>query len=157
MDMRMPGMSGGEVAQKVWQTHGREALKIVAVSASVLDHERQAYRDQGFDEFLDKLVRAGQLFGCLARLLGVEYEFEDGSPASQPPRDFADVKLPGELHQRLRQAAHTANITRLMKGLDELEGLGDDERQLAGHLRELGLSFAMGQVEEVLRGLGERP
>ena len=46
-------------------------------------------------------------------------------------------------------------MTRLMKGLDELERLGDDERQLSGYLRELGLSFAMGKVEEALRGFGE--
>lgn len=157
MDMRMPGMSGGEVARQVWQTNGREALKIVAVSASVLDHERQVYRHQGFDEFLDKPVRAGQLFGCLARLLGVEYEFEDVAPAPRPSVDFAGLKLPGELNERLRQAAAAANMTRLMKGLEDLERLGDDERRLAGHLRELGLSFAMEKVQDALRGIGDRP
>ncbi len=74
-DIRMPNMDGMEMSRQLWQQWGREATKVVAISASVLEHERQTYLDFGFDAFLEKPFRAEKLYACLAELLGVEYDY----------------------------------------------------------------------------------
>ena len=76
MDIRMPEMDGMEATRQLRQHHETTALKIVAVSASTFEHERQEYLAAGFDAFIGKPVRAAQLYGCLADLLGVEFEFD---------------------------------------------------------------------------------
>jgi signal transduction histidine kinase/ligand-binding sensor domain-containing protein/CheY-like chemotaxis protein len=157
-DMRMPSMSGGELVEQIWTAHGRNALKVVAVSASTLDHERQKYLDQGFDAFLDKPVRAELLFGCLARLLNVHYEYGEAAPVEERAEtDFNGATLPSELLARLRDAVATANMTRLMQGLDEVEALGAKEQTLAAHLRALGQNFALAKVAQILAQIGESP
>jgi CheY-like chemotaxis protein len=50
LDIRMPGMDGGETQRRLVAEHGRD-LTIIAVTASVFDHQRQAYRDAGFTGF----------------------------------------------------------------------------------------------------------
>ena len=57
----MPGMDGMEAAQTIWAEWGRQEVAIVAVSASVLAHQRQRYTDVGFDYVLDKPVERDRL------------------------------------------------------------------------------------------------
>lgn len=71
MDVRMPGMDGIEAAEKIWADVGREAVKIVAVSASVLSHQRMRYAEAGFDGIVDKPVEPERIVACLQRVLGV--------------------------------------------------------------------------------------
>ena len=51
MDCRMPVMDGPEAMRQLFDQYGREAIKVVAVTASVFEHQRQEYMEMGFDEF----------------------------------------------------------------------------------------------------------
>jgi CheY-like chemotaxis protein len=147
MDMRMPGMSGLEALQALRREHG--PLPVVAVSASVLAHERQGYLQAGFDAFLEKPFRLEALYACLEEVLGVRYEQAEVAEAG-PAEDFTGLRLPSALRQRLRQAAEMHNATEVGKCLDQLQGLGPREGRLAAHLDELALRLDM---EALLREL----
>ena len=60
-------------------------VKVVAVSASTLEHERQHYLAAGFEEFLGKPVRVEELYRCLARVIGVQYEYAPVETQPAPP------------------------------------------------------------------------
>ena len=157
MDIRMPEMDGVEAMQRLLEDPGQDSIKVVAVSASTLEHERQHYLEAGFVEFIGKPVRIGQIYRCLAELLGVEYEYDEETVApEEEPLELEGLVLPTEFHDRLQAAAEVASVTRLRQTLEEVEALGEREYRLAGHLRELAESFDLDGVLKVLGAVGKK-
>ncbi|MBI2503276.1 MAG: response regulator [Candidatus Latescibacteria bacterium] len=158
MDIRMPVMDGMEAMQRLRADGGQQALKIVAVSASTLEHERQHYLEAGFDEFIGKPVRVDQIYRCLAEQLGVEYEYAApvAEPEKEEPLELEGMALPAALHERLRAATEVANVTELRQGLDEVAQLGGEEARLVRHLRQRAENFDMEAILRVLAVVEKR-
>ncbi len=151
MDFRMPRMDGVETRRRLVAEHG--AMVIVAVSASVFEHQRQGYVEAGFDGFIDKPLRAEQVYACLARLLNATFTYESLSVEPEEPTvDPGDLVLPEPLYRSLKEAVEGHSVTELRKCLDELEALDGAERQLAVHLRRLSQQYDM---EAILTTLSE--
>ena len=156
LDIRMPEMDGVEAAQRIWEELGPDAPRVVAISASTLDHERQQYLDAGFDGFIPKPFRAEQVYACLADLLQVEYTYADPvAPLETAAPDPGEVSLPGPLRRRLREAAELYQVTELRQGLEEAEALGPRVRSLVARLRELADAYDMEAVLRLLDGIPE--
>ena len=133
----MPQMDGMEAMKLLLDDPGRDAVKVVAVSASTLEHERQHYLGVGFEEFICKPVRVGEIYACIADLLGVEFQFAgDDVPDSCQPLEAVTLPLPADLRHRLQDAVGVANITELRPMLVELGELGSEHGQLARQLQE---------------------
>ena len=151
MDIRMPEMDGMEAMQRLREEFPRTELKVVAVSASMLAHERQEYLEAGFDGFIGKPIRTEDVYRCLADLLRVEYDYaKTVSTTAAPSLDLEGVCLPQELYERLKAAAEFYSITELRQGLDEVEQLGEEAGRLAAHLRELSQEFDMEKILAIL-------
>jgi ligand-binding sensor domain-containing protein/signal transduction histidine kinase/CheY-like chemotaxis protein len=151
MDIRMPVLGGLEAMRRLQGMEVRGQVKVVAISASVLEHERQEYLRAGFDAFLDKPFRFEQVCACLAQLLEVEYEYGEEKEKQKETVDWSGVEVPGGLHGRLVEAAETFSVTELEEYLKELEGLGEGQRRLAAHLRGLAQQHNMEGVLSALR------
>jgi flagellar motor switch protein FliG len=163
MDIRMPQLDGMEAARQLKADPRTETIKIVAYSASTLEHERQQYLASDFDEFLGKPVRVEQVYRCLASVLGVEFVLDDPEPAAVAEREGLDeepadgevadwtlLTLPAALHGRLTEAAEVANITELRQLLAELAGLSPEAEQLARSLDRHVEAFDMAALQELL-------
>ncbi len=151
MDIQMPEMNGVETRQRLVDEHGPEAMVIVAVTASVFEHQRQSYLEAGFDDFLDKPLRTEQVYACLSKYLGVEYKYaeEEAAPDGTPP-DWRSLTLPSGLYEELISAVERHSITELRKQVDMLEALGAEEQSLAAHLRKLARQYDMDGIKAVL-------
>jgi CheY-like chemotaxis protein len=69
MDVNMPGMDGMEATRRIRALPGREAsTPIVALTADVMTHHQQAYRDAGMNGFVPKPFSPTQLLAEIARL-----------------------------------------------------------------------------------------
>ncbi|MBI1923880.1 response regulator [Candidatus Poribacteria bacterium] len=154
--IRMPLMDGIEAAKRIFAAYGRERLKMVAVSASALQHEHQTYLDAGFDDFVSKPFRFERVCECLATLLGVEYESDE--PEAQQT-EAPNVSLPEELLMQLKTAAEFHRVTKLESLLNEVDALGPAEHQLAERLREMIRNYDIDGVLNALSEIktGERP
>jgi signal transduction histidine kinase/ligand-binding sensor domain-containing protein/CheY-like chemotaxis protein len=152
MDIRMPEMDGPVTLQHIFDKHGKNATKIVAVTASVFDHQRQRYFTMGFDGFIDKPIRAERIYACLAEHLNVTFDFADVSIVQQE-KDWSNLVLPKELYENFQNAIDTHSITDLRQYIGELEQLGDQEKHLANHLRILTQSFDIEEIRTVLEGI----
>lgn len=139
LDIRMPGMDGPEVAEKIWERIGRDALKVVAVSASTLEHEQQEIMGSGFDDFLPKPFRTAQVYECLAKHLNVAFEYRDeGAQAEADVSvDFSTLILPEVLYTKLLEAAELYSVTEMEAYFDTMGELGSEHQKLADHLRVL--------------------
>jgi signal transduction histidine kinase/CheY-like chemotaxis protein len=155
MDMRMPGMDGSEARRRLVAEHGGGAMKVVAVTASVFQHQRQGFLDEGFDGFIDKPLRVEQIFECLAQQLGVGFELAEPEPRAAEPAagGWEDLRLPGPLADQLRAALHIHSISALNRGIEALAALGGPAQVLAARLRELSAQFDLEGVAALLAGV----
>ena len=74
MDVQMPGVDGLEASRRIRQmeaTEGRAPIPIIALTASVLDQDRQAALDSGMNGFASKPLDLNALLWEVARLLGL--------------------------------------------------------------------------------------
>jgi len=153
LDIRMPGLSGQEVARLSRGDPKTSTVKLVAVSASVLAHERDEYLKAGFDAFLAKPFRLEELCDCLHRVAQLEFEYEPESvmpPGQGPVLTPEQLTWPAGLRERLLQASSRHSATQLEHGLGELEQRGDPEWRAAEHLRHLALQGDFDAVSEFL-------
>ena len=147
MDIWMPELDGVGAVRQLRQEHGAD-LKLVAVTASVLSHERQLYLDAGFDEFVAKPVNEEQIYAVMAEWLGVEYEY--GAVAAEEALDLTAVVLPQDLVRRLREAAEWGKVREfeyLLEEVRQVDGLGEP---VAAQLQEMSRGFDMDGVVAVL-------
>jgi len=150
MDIRMPKMDGLEATRQILEENRESPPKIAAVSASALAHEQKRYLESGFDDFIPKPFKAQKVYTCLANLLHIEYVFEttDSTTIS-----FADVVLPKELYERLKEAAEIASVTELTSYLKEIESLGEAGQRLAERMREAIRNYDMETILNILSDL----
>jgi len=153
LDIRMPKMDGTEVAGKILEELGRDALKMVAVSASALVHEQERYFKIGFDAFIAKPFLAEQIYGCLASLLRIEYEYADIDSKDAPPFELPGLKLPEDILRRLKSAAEFYSTTELKSCLNEVARLSEAGLRLAEHLRQYLQNYDMEAILNVLSKL----
>jgi len=145
LDIRMPGMNGDEVLQRLLAEYGEQAPRIISVTASVLDHERKGYLSQGFNDFIDKPLHATQLYACLAEQLGVEFVYDEA--ASEEVGDWHNAQLSPALYAELEDAVNMHSITRLTELLDPIAA---DAPALGAHLRGLAEGYDIQGVKAVL-------
>ena len=138
LDIRMPVLDGLAAVRLIQEHAVWKEVKVVAISASVLEHERQEYLQAGFDDFIDKPFSFERICQCLAQHLGVGFEYgkEEGEVESEAA-DWSEVHLPGGLYAQLLEAAELYSVTELERHFGALEALGGGPQRLAAHLRGL--------------------
>ena len=155
MDIRMPGMSGVTATKQIIKEFGRDHVKIILHSASVLEHEQEKYKQIGCHGFILKPFRKQTVLDRVQQALAIEYEYENTveesiEDQSNAALDFSKFNLPGEIVSRLKESAELCNITQLEKTLAEvcqLEGSGKD---LEPHLKEYVIKYDMDGIMNIL-------
>lgn len=69
LDIQLPDMSGFDVLVRLRAATPGARLPVVAVTASVMDHDRKKILAAGFDAFVSKPVNIGELLATLNALL----------------------------------------------------------------------------------------
>lgn len=148
VDIWMPELDGMQLAQRVHDEFGDDRPRLVAVSASVLPHERQNCLDQGFDYFVAKPVREEDVYESLRRLLNVRLERE--RPAADA--DAGQSRLPARLLASLEEAAEIGDLGALRQELArvaEQDGSGDLASKLEALVRAVDLEAIVALLKDV--------
>src|SRR5262249_3993163 len=69
MDIQLPGMSGIDALKTLRADAGTANIPIVAITASVMQHDRQQIMGAGFDGFIEKPVNLKNLFETVQKAL----------------------------------------------------------------------------------------
>ena len=70
LDLHLPGMDGFQIAERIRMTEGLTEVPIVAITASVLQHDRETAERIGLDGYIEKPLDVGFLCEECERLLG---------------------------------------------------------------------------------------
>jgi CheY-like chemotaxis protein len=145
-------MSGLDTAVRIVQEWDAR-IKLVAMSASALEHERERYLKAGCDDFVAKPFRAERIYRCLRNLLGVEYVLKSKPNDQSAPDlsiDLGQLALCEDLALRLSTAAELHSATVVKSCLQEVEQLGPSGVRLAQHLRQFLASYDMKTIQRIV-------
>ena len=154
MDIRMPEMEGTEAAKRIIDEYGAGKVKLVAISASVLRHEQESYRESGFDAFISKPFRLEEVCEVLGRLLTVAFEYEEASGSDETGQSVCDpatASIPTELLERMKTSAELYRTTELRKEIEALRQAHPDQTASADHLERLNDTGAMEAILDFLK------
>ena len=156
MDMRMPVMRGQEALKLIQQE--LDQIKVVAITASALDRNREHYLDMGFHEYISKPFKVEEIFNCLEKLLDADFVYDDDETfqvksSSVDELDLTQVSIPKDLCKQLMDAAQVNNITLFEKTFNELKQKKGTSQQLIEHLDSLMAKYDMTGIIEVLENL----
>ena len=139
----MPVMDGVEAIRRIRAAAGGEVPKIIAVTASAMDENRQELLAIGADDFISKPFRDADLFEKIHAHAGVEYDYADDATAAtaEEAAELTPESLTGWSHdlvRAMRDAVITADLDGLLATIQE--GEARDPRVARG-LRRLAESF----------------
>jgi PAS domain S-box-containing protein len=139
MDMRMPEMDGLEAIRRIRGLAGGDTVKIIVLSASAFETDRQEAMEAGADAFIVKPFRDSEVFSCIGEMLEIDYLYADiGNTIPAALDNAARLPLPAALIVQLREAVLDGDIGRLLADIDQVEKLAPDA---AAGLRQLASRF----------------
>ncbi len=148
MDLRMPGMDGKEAALEINRLFGADRFKIVAITATALDYEREDNFDKIFDDYICKPFRIERIYQCLENLLDIKTTREnnhrenkiqnlDEIISSPQDIDSSEITIPVQLFFKIKDAIKEKDIAQLEKELTDLCLLGENGKLLNKRLLPL--------------------
>jgi CheY-like chemotaxis protein/anti-sigma regulatory factor (Ser/Thr protein kinase) len=149
MDFRMPVMDGQEAIRRIRAMADGGAPRIIAVTASAMDDNRQELMEVGADDFIGKPFREAELFRKIHAHLGVEYVYAEQLPAEsrEEEAELTPESLAGwprDLIDPMRDAVTSADLDLLLEMIREVEAR---DPRVARGLRRLAEGF---QYQELL-------
>ena len=152
MDFRMPVMDGHEAIRRIRAMPGGDKPKIIAVTASAMDENRQELMGIGADDFISKPFRDAELFQKIHAHVGVQYVYaEDPAAAAQEePADLTPESLAGwpqDLLHSMREAVITADLDQFLAKIHEVEA---HDPRIALGLRRLAEGFQYQKLLDLL-------
>ncbi|MES2047413.1 MAG: ATP-binding protein, partial [Pseudomonadota bacterium] len=85
MDMRMPVLDGYQATQQIRALPGGDKVKIVALTASAFEEERQKIIESGCDDMVRKPLEEASLFSVMGDLLNLRYRYAEETETSLMP------------------------------------------------------------------------
>jgi len=155
MDIRMPVMDGREAIAKIVEEFGMERFKIVTITASAMQHDREQFLKLGSHEVVLKPFQANEVFECLKNLLNIEYIYSetpknDTQPNATHVMDLSQTHIPKAILHSLKEAAKSHHITGIRQTLPILAESGEGGKKLADNLDVYLKNYDMKKILSML-------
>jgi|GEM_PF-2453736 len=148
MDIRMPVLDGYGATRAIRAAEGEaRRTKIIALTASVFDHDRETIIAAGCDDFVAKPFLEETLFARLAQHLGVRWEYEtlrDVTPRAAEPRT---PRLPRLLRDRIQDALDRGDV---IEAATWVSGVEQIDSSLAANLNDLIRRYRFDELQQLL-------
>jgi len=120
LDLVMPGMNGKDFLRIVRTDRSKAAIRIIVITASVLEDERSGVIELGADAFIRKPFREKHVLEEIGRLMDIEYWYEEEkdkvAETASPPADLAAglAGLPAGLAGKLRDSIRSGDLEEVL-------------------------------------------
>jgi PAS domain S-box-containing protein len=158
MDLRMPVVDGHEAIRQIKATDRGQDTIIIALTASAFEEDRERVLTEGCDDFVRKPFRKSEIYGVLARHLGVRFVYqeseEQGLRTGERDKDGQASSLttmPAEWLADLRQATIRANSNQILALVDQIR---EQNPALADTLAELVHDFEYKRILTLIEQAG---
>ncbi len=154
MDVNMPVMDGFEATQLILSTHAQAAPPLIALTASVLEEDRQRCMDAGMVGFLAKPMRIDELSEALAR-------YAPASPVSPAATDATDLiaasaliySAKGIFDQKFVDSEAIAAVLLDPTRLERFKEFDDEQRTMTREIMTLFIEDAPQRLKDIRHAL----
>ena len=148
LDLRLGQPDGFEVARALRREYRDFPLRIIAISASVFERDREQALDAGCDDFLPKPFRTPQVLGVLGRLLALQWVGAEAPPEQATGFLAGGSGLSSTELGGLLELSERGDVMALRKQLEawQVDAGRPDRAALARQLMPLVASY---QVDEL--------
>ena len=153
MDLVMPEMDGYEATKHIRQSSTLRDVVVIAISASVLDLDRQQTQEAGCTDFLPKPVQAKDLLEKLKFYLGVEWVYEENFATEEDPDSEPEslVAPPSEDLAVMYDFSKKGHIAAVRDHITRIEQMDEQYKPFAAKLRQFSDKFDLRQLGEFLK------
>jgi PAS domain S-box-containing protein len=155
MDMRMPGLDGYTATKQIKATTKGQATAIIALTASVLEHDQTITLSIGCDDFIRKPFQTADIFAAIHKHLGVEFCYAEvatttaeADPTTLTASDFSGLSQ--VWRQQFQQAINYADIATIQQLIDQIQASHPD---LAKILQQKAANFEYEQISAAMPAL----
>ena len=154
MDWRMPKLDGLEAGKRILAQTSGKPPKIVMLTASAFEEQRQEALTAGINDFLRKPLQENELYAALEAQLNIRFRRGSVSPtaaaAVQASVDAAALaNLPEEQRAALAMAVEELNRSKLSAALVEIDKINP---QLATSIGQMADAFRYKELLEMICG-----
>ena len=147
MDVNMPTMDGFEASRLIINSHGQMAPPIIALTASVLEEDRQRCLQAGMIGFLPKPLRIDELSEALAQYARQPPgEHDDHLMAMRDDEQISDTPTPA-------QPEAPEDILMDWGRLEQFKEFDDDERTMTREVLALFAAESPQRIEDIRAAL----
>ncbi len=155
MDIRMPVMNGLEATRQIKKSEAGDQTRIVALTAHALEEERREILEAGCDDFIRKPYRDTEIFGALAKHLGVRYVYDygaqDDDTRAKPPLTAEALSLlPPDWLADFCKAVESLDSETAKTLVERIDG---KNRSLAGRLADLVSNYRFDTLQALMEEL----
>lgn len=155
MDLVMPVLDGFEATRRLRRNEDCKDIIVIAVSASVFEHDRTGSVAVGCNDFLAKPVYMEGLLACLKKHLQLEWRYAPSSPVDKPSdpdlmHNKSQFALPQETLATLRELADIGDLYGIGICIDQLEHTEQHLQPFINQLRELVRTFQINKIRDYL-------
>ncbi|MBD8525379.1 hybrid sensor histidine kinase/response regulator [Pseudomarimonas arenosa] len=157
MDQRMPRIDGLEATRRIREEERasqRAPVVIIALSASVLEHEREVILASGCDDFVPKPFPESLIFAKISEHLGVSFVFDDVEAKAERPTTRSTAITPDRLGNlpmnwlaSMRRALNAGDVREANALCD---AIAQHDAELADEIRAHVVALKFDQLEELL-------
>ena len=163
----MPVMDGYEATKQIKARPTGQEIPIIALTANVFEHEKQAILGAGCDDFVHKPFQEAEIFDKLIQHLGVRFIYEEEfltdlvrteASHQKPITAAALAVLPPERLADLGQAAKEINLEKVKAIIDQINQKDESVAQVLADLVEnFRFDTLQSLVEEVRTMIAAEP
>jgi signal transduction histidine kinase/DNA-binding response OmpR family regulator len=154
LDMRMPIMDGYETVKQIKSTIEGNATAVIALTASVLEEERQIILQAGCDDYVRKPFSESIIFEMIEKHLGVNFIYEDNIKENNHQQQKriklnseSIQKMPFIWRQELKQAALILDDRKMLLLVNQI---ANDNPEIAQELQSLIDNFDTEKIISLL-------
>ena len=158
LDIRMPKMSGREVARAIRaleaESAGSHRTFVAALTASAYMTDRQEILDSGCDTFLTKPFRTDAIVDALAEHLGLRFDYEPEDGFTSEPLDVSALsrerfaRLPRPVLEELADALGRGDVERAKRAVPQIREIDPElADELFGALRSYRLDAVLDLID----------
>jgi signal transduction histidine kinase/CheY-like chemotaxis protein/HPt (histidine-containing phosphotransfer) domain-containing protein len=149
MDANMPVMDGFASSRQIIATHGKAAPPIIALTASVLEEDRQRCLDAGMIGFLPKPLRLDELSGSLQQYARLEDASDSSFATNSVAKNVDSFPTNGTISSQNVPQAALMDWSRL----EQFKEFDDEERSMTREVIGLFVQDAPSRRDDILASL----
>jgi PAS domain S-box-containing protein len=158
MDIQMPHLDGLGTLLRMKAELTPPLPLCVAITASVLQHQREDYQRQGFDDFIAKPFLFGTICSCLQRLLGTEFSYTSAAEQStadqaEPALATAAIKLAHANWQAVMTALDTGWVSGIAAELQRILEQNPATEEFVNQIQDLLNQYDMDGIRQAMQGV----